>query len=317
MNKLLTFIAIPVVFLFSPRCFASGVLIDIKGDVKVGVPGAKESQGKVGAELSEGSTVIVNNGGAAVVMLSNGAIDQISSGSRYVVGKEAVQAKRINFGSSLALAMREATTSGEGPTVHGMVKEAKGPKGLVKLPGLATVGINAIYPSGTSIRTANTIIFKWEAEPKIDWPKPALVIDDASKKHISISAVSVGSNELKVEISKAGIKKGQSYSWFLAQQEGGINGKTRRFEFKILSDADEKNLDSDITKIRSLKMGPEGKDILVAQLYLGFMLNEEAVQAILPVWQKTKSPYVAKLLHLGFSRMGQQKEAESYSAGAR
>lgn len=292
---------------------ASGVLVDAKGKVDVTLPGGAPQPGRIGLELPDGSSVSVRSDGAASVMLESGAIDDIPQGEAYKVGSEAKGAKRIELGSGLAVAMRELAAAGKDPTVHGMVKAAVGPRGKIGLAaGFVAGGINAVYPSGTSIRLGAIITFRWDPTPPVDWAKPAIVVDDANKQHIATRPVAAGSHELSIDSSNIGIKKGGAYSWYLATQEGSLKGKTSRFEFRTLSGADEKQLDGDISKIRALDMSKDGKNLLIGQIYISRGLNDDAARTLDPLWQKLQPPFVKKLLRLAYSRMGRAKDAELF-----
>lgn len=300
-----------VVVLAAPSAaFASGVLVDARGKVEVRTKGGMPITGAVGLELPEGAVVTVAAGASAAVMLESGAIDQIGAGQSYTVGKEApVEKKRTNLPAGVAVALRELAGSGEGPTVHGMLKKA-GPSAAAQIPA-NLFGIAAIFPSLTGILLTPTIIFRWTPTPAVDWPHPALVIDDAAGKHIAVRPITPGSHELSVSAAAAGLKKGNRYSWYLATQEGALNGKSGRFEFWTLSAAKEQELAASIARVRAMDMSEEGKALLIGQLDLGMGLNEEAVEVLRPLWQKTQAPFVKKLLWLGYGRMA-RPEAEKY-----
>jgi hypothetical protein len=290
------------IFVFMPCvALASAVLVGAKGDVKVALPGKAAVAAKVGTDIVDG----------AVITTGNGAMDEIASGQSYKVG-EAKAAKRTDLGRGIALAMNELSSAGKGPTVQGMVREAKGPSSKVmRLAAAKGFGISAIYPRGTSVRLAGDVSFKWDAEPKVDWAKPCIVIEDANKARVAIVDIAAGSTEQKVASST--FKKGLKYSWYLAEKEPEVKGKTMRFEFATLSDAEASAVEADVAKIRGLGIGAEGTDIVLAQAYFKAGLVNEMVEVLLPAWQRTKAPYIKKLLWLGYSKMGQTEKAHEFS----
>lgn len=313
MKRVPFFASILCIFLMQGVAFASGVLVDTKGKVDVTLPGQSPGPVKIGAELPDGSTIAVGAGGAASVMLGSGAIIRLPSGSTYKVGAEVKGAKRTDLVGGLAIAMRDLAAAGGGPTVHGMVKKGKGGGGKIPLLEGLSNGLNAIYPSGTSIRLGSQLTFKWEATPAIDWTRPTLVIDDSGKRHIAVRPIPAGAHELTVDTSAAGIKKGGEYSWYLATEETSLKGKTRRFEFRTLSGEEEKRLGADIAKIKSLGMSDDGRLLLTGQLYFGMKMNYEASTTLEPLWQKSNPPFVSKLLWLAYSRMGRAAEAARFA----
>jgi len=297
--------------LISQAVFASAVLVDAKGDVKVAAPGGSQVAAASGMELVDKSTITVSAGGSASVLLENGTIDQITAGSTYTVGQATPGGKRTNMGGGIALAMRELKSSGEGPTIHGMVREAKGPSDKIKkLKAVKGFGISAIYPRGTSIRAGKNVTFKWESMPPMNWPAPVIVIDDSSKKHIAVVPVSAGSTQKAVPGSK--FKNGQKYSWYLATNQPKLKGKTMRFTFSTMSAADQKKLKSEMAKVRGLKLGADGTNLLVAQLYYQNGLYGEMVDILLPMWNRSRFPFIRKLLHLGYTKMGQTEKAYEF-----
>lgn len=298
----------------SQAAFSSAVLIDAKGDVKVAAPGQPALAATSGMELVNGSTVAVGAGASASVLLESGAMDQIPPGGSYRVGEATGGGNRTNLGSGITLAMRELAAQGDGPTIHGMVREAKGPSDkLRKLSEVKGFGISAIYPRGTSIRLGPTLKFEWEPTPRVDWPAPALVIDDAGKKQVTAAPIPEGSTTITLDTATIGLKKGQNYSWYLATRKPAVKGKTMRFTFKALTATDEGRINSEISKIHGLKMGADGTDLLIAQLYYKDGLYEDMVKTLLPLWNRNKAPFIRKLLRLGYSKMGQTEKASQFS----
>lgn len=293
---------------FPSSALASGVLVDSRGKVEVVIKGGAPQAGAIGLELPDGSTVTVGAEGSAAVLLESGAVDEIAAGQTYAVGAPSAAAKRTSLAGSLAIAMRELAVRQEGPTVHGMLKELKGPQ-FIEFADVSFGGIAARFPQGTAIRLGSAVLFRWSEAPAVDWQKPALVIDDAGGRRVVVRPVAPGAHELSV--AAAVLKKGGRYSWYLATQEGGLKGKTARFEFQTLSAAEERELDAAAGRIRGLDMSDDGKALLLGQLHVGMGLRDEAVKILEPLWQRTQAPFVKRLLWLALARMS-RPEAEKY-----
>lgn len=307
MNATMAFLMLIVAALPVPA-LASGVLVDARGKVEVAVGKGPPFAGTIGQELPDGAVITVAAGGAAAVMLESGAVDQLAAGQAYTVGKEAPAAKRTSLAGGVAIAFRELAGSGEGPTVHGMLKKAA-PQQFNVPSNL--FGIAAVFPSQTAVRLGPTITFRWTESPAVDWPKPALVIDDAGGRRVAVRPIAPALHELIVDPAASGLQKGNRYSWYLATQEGGVKGKTARFEFWTLSAAQGRELDATIARVKALDMSEDGKALLIGQMDLGLGLNEDAVKVLEPLWQRTQALFVKKLLWLGYSRMA-RPEAEKY-----
>ncbi|MFA4875193.1 MAG: hypothetical protein WC956_05320 [bacterium] len=292
---------------------ASAVLLDAKGSVSVTLLGNKPSPAKIGLELPDGSVLKVGKGGKASVMLDTGAVDEITGEASYTVGPKAKSSKRTELGNGVRVAMRELSAGGPNPTVHGMVKEAGGPASkMPSLDAFGAGGLRAIYPIGTAIRLGPTISFRWEGAQNVKWPEPVIVIDDASQKHVAVKAIRPGSSEYSASPKELGLAAGGRYTWYLASNKGGVAGKTSRFEFTTISQADERALDTDIAKAKSLEMSQDGKELLAAQLFYQRGMYDDMVRKLAPLWQRTRAPFVGKLLKYGYSQMGRGKEAAGF-----
>jgi hypothetical protein len=109
------------------------------------------------------------------------------------------------------------------------------------------------------------------------------------------------------------ITSGNSYVWYLASNEKGkILGKSRRFNFSIISTANKKRLNEDRNKIEALNISSDGKRFLIAQLYFREKMLDTMVKTLLPLWEKDHSDAVKKLLFMGYARMGLTEEAKRF-----
>ncbi len=303
-------IALLMIVIAAPA-FASAVLVDAKGAVTVKTPDGKTKSGVVGQELAVGTTVAVGANASAAVMDASGTISQIDAGGSFTVGAKSAKAKKTDLGEGIGMALREMAAKGDGPTVHAMVREAKGGGARGQsLMASGLLGVNAIAPTGTVIRLSSSVLFRWDAAPKINWANPVIVIDDANKKRLAIFPIEEGATQLSVNTQRAKLSKGGTYSWYFASRNGGIMGKSLRFEFATLSAADEKKLDADIAKVQALNLSAEGRDLLVAQLYFQFGLRYDMVELLKR--QPKTTPFTKKLLVMGYNLMGRPKEAAQY-----
>jgi hypothetical protein len=291
---------------------ASAVLIDARGGVAVKLAGGEAAKAVPGLELPDGSTVAVEKGGKASVLLEGGAVDEIASGSRYTVGPKAEGEKRTELGGGIAVAMRELAASGSGPTVHGMVREARGPTN--KLPDLSVLGKSsfvALFPEGTAVRLGDAIAFRWSGAPA-GLASPVVVIDDAQKKHLAVKPIVLAKGEFSAAPKTLGIAKGSTYSWYVGEGLKSPTGKTARFEFTTLSAAQEKALDGELAIIRQIDVGAEGRALLLGQAYYEYKMFDELVRVLEPAIQKTSNSFGRKLLSAAYSRMGRVEEAKKY-----
>lgn len=313
MKKQFTLIIFALFTFITTNVFASAVIVDMTGSVKAKLPGKSEALATSGMELPDGTVVNVGGGAEASLLLDSGALDQLSSGSTYTVGKTSAGEKRTNLGSGIALAMRELSNEGEGPTVHGMVRETgtvvadrdKFKKSKKSNPNM----VDAIFPRGTGVVVGSKITFKWENTPAVNWNAPVLIIDDASKKHIAVLPIAKDSTSLSTTVANAKIVRGAKYSWYLGTKSPGVKGMTKRFEFWTLTTSKEGSLKGDLAKIRGLNMSNNGKGLLIAQTYYANGLYDDMVRELAPVYSKNKAPFIKKLLRDGYAKMGQSKRA--------
>jgi len=289
--------------------FASAVLIDAQGKVDVKVAGRAESA-KPGLELPDGSTVETKEG-SAQVLLESGAMDGIPANTKYTVGSSASSGSRTDLGGGIALAMKEIAATGEGPTVHGMVKKVGGPEKLKLGAKVPSKGLRGVYPVGTTIVLEPTITFKW-SEPA-SFQNPVLVIDDAKRKRLAVVTLKSDQTVFHRSSDKLHLKGGESYSWFIGESVGGdVKGRTARFKFTTLSDAKAKKLVGQKGRIEAMKMGRDGKDLLIAQTYFGYGLYDDMVNRLAPLYARAPTPFTKKLLRIGYARMGDMAKAAKY-----
>lgn len=311
MKKLCVMIVMAAIILPTSSAFASAVVLDVRGEVSAIPPARVVEAVKSGMELPNGTVVEVKEG-AVSLLLESGAVDELPSKTTYTVGAGAEKGKRTDLGSGITLAMRELSSSGQGPTVHGMVKEASGPRNIqLHAAGHHKTGLKGVFPVGTSVRLGSDITFSW-SQP-IDFSHALLIVDDARGKRLAMLKLSEGSREMTHASAKLHLKKGERYTWFLAAQAGsGVKGKTARFKFATLSDADERVLDAERSKIASLKLSDTGTKLLSAQAAFQHGLYKDMVDELQPLYEKTQAPFAKKLLRLGYLKMGNTSEAEKY-----
>lgn len=289
--------------------FASAVLVDAQGKVEVTISGKTESA-KVGTELPDGSVVDVKKG-SAQVLLESGAMDGIPANTKYTVGSKAHAGSRTDLGGGIALAMKELAASGEGPTVHGMVKKVGGPQQIRLGAKAPAKGLRGIYPVGTAIVLEPTITFKW-SEP-VGFKNPVLVLEDAKRGRLAVLNLKPGETSFHRSSDKLYLKSGGSYSWFIAERVGeDVKGRTARFKFTVLSDSQIRALGNQKNGIEAMRMGQDGKDLLIAQTYFGYGLYDDMVNRLTPLYARAPTPFTRKLLRLGYARMGNMTEAAKY-----
>ncbi len=296
--------------LISTSALASGVLVDVDGKVSVKLPGKSEIAASSGTELPDGTIVRAGKGSSASIMLISGAIDEVESGSTYKVGDGLEGKKRTDLGGGIGKAMRELVASGKGPTVHGMVREAKGPGRIGSLSLGLGGGLEGLYPRRTTIVLGEKIVFKWNDSFKANWKNPVLIIDDANDKHIAILPIKSLSKNYSTTPARAHIVRGRKYEWYLGSGRKNPKRKSAKSPFRTLSTAKEKRYMADKKRIASLKMSSEGKKILLAQLSFQYKLYDDQVAILLPIWKTNKSPFVKKLLFLGYHKMGSDEERD-------
>jgi hypothetical protein len=302
--------AIVVSFFASVPAFASAVLLDAQGEVSVILPTRRVEAAKTGMELPDGSLVEVRRGTASL-LLESGIVDELPAKTTYTVGAASAKGKRTNLGSGITLAMRELSSSGDGATVHGMVKEAAGPRNIQLRATADQSGLRGISPVGTSVRLGRSMTFVWSKE--LDFPNPLLVIDDARGKRLVTANLDAKTVEFTQDACKLHLRKGESYTWFLAAKAGsGVKGKTPRFKFATFSAADEQSLSSELSRIQAMKLGTSGEKLLQAQVYFQHGLYDEMVNELAPLYATTQAPFAKKLLKLGYLKMGNAAEAEKY-----
>jgi hypothetical protein len=239
-------------------------------------------------------------------------VDEVAEGMRYTVGSEKASGKRTDLGQGITIAMKELAASGEGPTVHGMVKKVGGPRKVrIDFGNKATAGQMGLYPTGTKVKLGQEMTFRW-LKP-IDYKNPTLVLDNAGRRRLAMANLRAGDTSFTRSASKLHLKDGESYSWFLAERkERDVKGKTGRYSFSTISSEDERALEGEMAKIRSLRMSEDGKKLLIAQLYFQYGLYYDMVNVLTPLYSKSPSTFVKKLLRLGYSKMGNTVEMAKY-----
>ncbi|HQC50351.1 MAG: hypothetical protein BWY40_00666 [bacterium ADurb.Bin270] len=302
MKKILYIFTATALLAISTSAFASAILVDSVGGVSVKFPDEKIMAGEIGMEMPQGSFVSTDNSGRASILLETGTVAEIGPDSNYSVGRESKEVKSSEFGGGIMLAMREISASDEGPTVHGMVRGVRTFKRARPRPRANIIG--AIYPKATNVLLTDKISFEWDSEPKVDWPSPAIAIDDASAKNIAIIPIKQNQSSAIVSNSSARFERGKKYSWYLATRSPELSGKTARFEFGVLPYRAEKELNSEIEKIKGLKMSPDGEAFMRAQVYYRYALYRMAVDTLQPIYKKTGQENIGKLIDLSQKKMG-------------
>ena len=314
MKNLMCVLIVAVFCTVSFAASASGVLVDAKGAVTVAAPGGKNVAAKIGAELPDGTKISVASGASASVMFMDGSIQEIGPGEKYTIGGAEKPAGKRTVIEGIALAMNEAT-SASGSTVHGMVKMTQPGVNPAKpnLVGIGGSGPQGIYPVETAIEMAPEVIFQWSQRVPINFANPVIVFDDASKKQITYKKIVPSSGKIAVKAEESKLAPGNSYSWYLAADENGnILGKSKRFNFSILSEAEKAKLDSDKAKVQSMNISEDGKKFLTAQLYYRSKMTDAMVKELVPLWQKNRSDTIKRLLFIAYAHMGRPEEAKKY-----
>ena len=308
--KKLTIILVAALFLIPSLAFASAVLVDAQGKIGVTVAG-KAMRAESGMELPDGSVVDVKSGSASI-LLESGAMDQLSAGSKYTVGSKSSAGKRTDLGSGIALAMRELAASGEGPTVHGMVKKVEGPRNLkFDFNAAGKEGLHATYPRSTAVMLGGTITFKWNLP--VDFKNPVIVVEDATKKRLAVANLRAGDMSFTRDAAKLHLGDGATYGWFLAERVGEeVKAKTARFTFTTLSPSKRGGIENEIRRVKALDMSEGGRDLLIAQIYFQHGMYNDAVEKLEPLYAKSKPTFVKRLLGLSYAKMGLRSEAAKY-----
>lgn len=316
MKHITAIVSVLIILIISPTLFAAGVIIDAKGKVNVTLPDGKSVPAKTGTELPDGTKISTDNNSSISIMLMNGAIEEIGIKQNYIVGAKEKEIKSKTVIQGLALAMNEATATSGGPTVHGMVKMTQlGPNAPKPVPiSLGNVfGPEGIYPVGTTIEIPNKLTYVWKMDGKFNFSNPVIVIEDNSQKKLWVNKLSSTADKVTIKSKKMKLKPGKKYSWYLASRDNRkILGKSRRFNYSTLSDAEKNKLIRDSQKISTLNISQDGKEFLTAQLYYRAQMNDMMVETLLPLWEKNKTDAVKKLLYLGYIRMGQTHNALKY-----
>jgi len=301
---------------FATSALASGVLVDAKGTITVTMPNGKRVAAKTGLELPDGTKVSAAASSGASVMLMDGSIAEIGAKQDFTVGKVVKSAGRRTVIEGIALAMNEATAAGSGPTVHGMVKMTQlgpgAPKARLSSIG-SVLGPQGTYPVETTIELPAEITFEWRAGTKFNFANPVIVIEDSLNKKILIRKIAPSKSVITIKTDDLRLANGASYSWYFASDEKGkIMGKSRRFNFAVLSASEKRRFDEDKRKVETLQLSDDARRFLVAQLYFRARMMSAMVKTLLPLWEKDHADAVKKLLFLGYTRMGLSEEARKF-----
>lgn len=294
---------------------ASAVLVEAKGNVSIKLSDGSTPKAAIGLELPDQTKVTIGQNSSALVMLSTGAVDKIGASSAYVVGAKEKKEVKNSIINGFAVAMKEAVSDSENAIAHGMVKMGRlGPGAPMPESGTQTLGMKIYYPKETALFYKPNLEFKW-VEGGIDWDNPVLVIDDKDKKHIKVISLKKEMSKFSVSSSQLNLKKGEAYSWYLAQKNNEqIDGKTPRYNFSILSSAKQAELDRELAKINSLGLTePSSKQFLKAQIYYNFKLYSDVVNLLLPIWEKEQTEGLRTFMFSAYQRMSINDEALKFA----
>ncbi len=315
MKNILWGMMLIALFLMPQAAAASAVLLDMSGAVSVKLPDESAPKAQAGMELPDGSILSAAAGGRASVLLQSGALHEVAAGEAFTVGAAAAPAKGAALGKGIAVAMGELSGSGSGPTVHGMVKEAGGPKqGLQGFTFGADGPLRGLFPVATAIHATAPLTFRISQPVPAKWRSPLLVVDDAAGKRLLSKEILPGKLDFTVTSKELRLQPGQRYSWYLGVSEAGrAVGKTARFEFTVLSAAQEKALSAELAGIGKIPVGATGQAILTAQLFQSYRLYGEMVRTLAPLAAGAETPtFVKRMLFFGYSQMGDGGEARKY-----
>lgn len=315
MRTSLLLIALMAALVIPQAAAASAVLLDMSGKVSVKLPDASAPKVQAGMELPDGSVLSVAAEGRASVLLQSGALREVAAGEEFTVGAAAAKSGGREIGRGIAVAMGELSGSGPEPTVHGMVKEAAGPKqGLQGFSFGAGSALRGISPVSTAIRSGGALTFRISQPVPSEWKSPLLIVDDAAGRTLLTRKLIPGKLDFTVTSGEFRPAPGGKYSWYLGVlQAGKPAGRTARFEFTVLSTADEKALSAELAKVDALKVGAAGKAILTAQLLQSYRLYEEMVRTLAPLAAGSATPsFVKRMLFFGYTQMGDGDQAAKY-----
>ncbi|OGQ21867.1 MAG: hypothetical protein A3I05_00335 [Deltaproteobacteria bacterium RIFCSPLOWO2_02_FULL_44_10] len=300
---------------FRSAAFASAVLVDAKGAVEVKI-GDKAVEPKVGLELPDGSSIKTKKGAKAQVMFLDGTIRTLVANESLIVGKLEKSGAQTTVIEGIQLALNEASQSGEGPTVHGMVKMGPPATGKPKIIlGSSSFGIEGLYPIHTTIlMPKQDLVFMWSDTTKIDWTNPVLVVKNAEKKQMGIFSVPKGAKQLVVPLSQLKLKSGETYSWHLGYKQKGIMiVKGSHYPFTILGKKGEASLQKDIETIKTLEFSPKAETLMLGQVYYKYGLYHHTTEILVPLSQAGDvGGAVKQILFVSYLRMGLSSEMEKY-----
>ncbi len=315
MKKMCLFFTVIGIFI-TANVFASAVIVDVKGKASIKLPDGKSLSPDIGIDLPDGTKIRTDDTSSLSLMLMNGTIDDISGKQSYTVGATANDGQKKTVLQGIALAMNEISSTGSGATVHGMVKMTNlGPEGpkptFAPIPG--SLGPQGTYPVNIALEPVDRITFRWEVGSKIDFTNPYVIIENDKKKIIATSPITPISTEVSIKNSLMKLQPGQRYAWrFASNEKGKYLGKSRKFNFSILSIPKKKTFNEDLAKLKTMKISDDGKLFLSAQLYFSYKMYDKMVECLLQLWDKNKTDVIKKELFMAYQRMGQTKEAMKY-----
>lgn len=302
-----------ILFLWSSSVFATpGVVVETKGKVELTLPGENPKPAAVGIEFPDGAKFTAGPSSKAVLMFMDGVMETVIEKSEVVIDGGRKNSTKKLVGRQMLAALDEAVrATGNGPTVHGMVKMAPPSVGELKvIPPVG--GIYGVYPRETAIQLNKQIRFQWQVE-SLEGNNLAVVVFESGKPHRGF-AIGPAGRQKNVSAKELKLKKGGNYNWYIGEKQGKqYIAKSQRFTFSILSAADEKRLVAELKQIDALGLATnEGKNFLKAQTYFPFKMYDAMVTLLEPLYQKNPTPAVQKLLFLAYVKMGRLDVAKRY-----
>jgi hypothetical protein len=314
-----------------------GVLVESTAPVNFTSKKGTEISAVVGTELKPGTVIKAGEDGSAKIMLMNGELVEVAENTSYIVGAAHAQEEKKSMMKGLTVALNEAAKIKipltiedviephadelqQQPRIHGMVKmgsmrptpkeqaarKKRAPKKRVSKPRL-----EGIFPVETTIVMPKQITFRWSQ--KLYFTKPVVTFKGPDNLYKRFDIDPKSPKRLTVSAKDLGLQKGIKYSWFLASRNDKAGkGRSRRYNFTVMSDQQEKSLKKDLSNIDKTASTEDGRAFLTAQLYFNHGMMHDMVQTLLPLWNKNKTPAIKDLLKLGYYRMGITSEAKKY-----
>lgn len=173
-------------------------------------------------------------------------------------------------------------------------------------------GIEGVYPVYGALRKQKSIRFQWRGAD-VKGEKPSFILFEHGSLEHQTFFIKSDSKEIVIPTAQLKVQPSNIYLWYLGRVENNQPiGQSRVFRFQFLSDQEEEDLASDLKVVEAADApNQDVRNFLKSQVFYKYELYHDMVSLLIPLYEKYPNESVAKLLYLGYVKIGKREAAKT------